>query len=111
LDFGLPTNLPQSEIQNPKSKIARPAPCRKIRKPDAVPPIYHQEDHAMREIMLTALLAALAPAAVAAAMPVIGKEVGQVYPQVVLPSLDGKRALALSDFRGKKVILIEYASW
>jgi hypothetical protein len=66
----------------------------------------------MREIMLTALLAALASGGtVAAAVPVIGKEVGQVYPQVVLPSLDGKRPLALSDFRGKRVILIEYASW
>ena len=32
-------------------------------------------------------------------------------PPFVLPSLDGRRAMALSDFRGRKVILIEFASW
>ena len=43
--------------------------------------------------------------------PVVGRRVGQVFPQVVLPSLDGKRTLSLTDFRGKKVLLIEFASW
>ena len=67
----------------------------------------------MKEIISIALLAsfAAATAAAAAAMPTVGKDVGQAYPQVVLPGLDGKRSLALSDFRGKKVILIEFASW
>jgi hypothetical protein len=65
----------------------------------------------MNDLALTALLASVATTAVAAEAPVIGRDIGQVYPQVVLPSLDGKRAIALSEFRGRKVILIEFASW
>jgi hypothetical protein len=65
----------------------------------------------MRNLVWIALVGSLAPVAAAAEGPVIGLEVGQVHPQIVLPSLEGKRPLALSDFRGKKVILIEYASW
>jgi hypothetical protein len=66
----------------------------------------------MREVVIAMLLGTLAAASDGAAeMPVVGREVGQVFPQVVLPSLDGKRPLALSEFRGKKVILIEFASW
>jgi hypothetical protein len=67
----------------------------------------------MKEILLSTLLASFASAAAvtAAETPVVGREVGQVYPQIVLPSLDGKQPIALSEFRGKKVILIEYASW
>ena len=67
----------------------------------------------MRNTVLTALFAAIGsaiPVGVTEA-PTIGREVGQVFPQVVLPSLDGKRAVALSEFRGKKVLLIEFASW
>lgn len=41
----------------------------------------------------------------------IGREVGQAFSQIVLPRLDGKRPMAISDLRGKKVILIEFASW
>jgi hypothetical protein len=43
--------------------------------------------------------------------PRIGTGVGDVYPPVVLPSLDGKRAVSLSQFAGKKVLLIQFASW
>jgi hypothetical protein len=43
--------------------------------------------------------------------PTIGREVGQAFPDYVLPGLDGKRAISLSQFRGKKLILIEFASW
>jgi hypothetical protein len=49
--------------------------------------------------------------AAAAEAPVVGREVGQLFPPIVLPSLDGKRTMALSEFRGKKVLLIEFASW
>lgn len=41
----------------------------------------------------------------------IGTGAGDFYPPVVLPSLDGKRAVALSQFAGKKVLLIQFASW
>ena len=41
----------------------------------------------------------------------VGREVGRAFPQIDLPTLHGKRPLALSGFRGKKVLLIEFASW
>jgi hypothetical protein len=70
----------------------------------------------MGDAFMFALLAlATSSIAVTAAdmpdVPKIGRDVGQMFPQIVLPSLDGKRTLALSDFRGKKVLLIEFASW
>ena len=58
-----------------------------------------------------ALLAALALAP--ATKPATGEDVavGRPYPQLVLPTLDGSRATSLADFRGQKVLLIEFASW
>ena len=58
-------------------------------------------------------LAALAMLALAAGpeAPGVGREVGQVFPQVVLPSLTDRQPVALSGFRGRKVLLIEFASW
>ncbi len=41
----------------------------------------------------------------------IGANLGEVYPSYVFPSLDGGRPTALSEFRGKKVILHHFASW
>ncbi len=40
-----------------------------------------------------------------------GMEVGQVYPNYILPSLSNGRPLALSQFRGRKIILHQFASW
>ena len=66
----------------------------------------------MEKILSMALLALCTMATASTADTLtIGREVGQVFPQVVLPTLDGKRTLALSNFRGKKVLLIEFASW
>ena len=42
--------------------------------------------------------------------PPIGTKVGQVYPDFLLRSVDG-HAGRLSDYRGKKVLLIHFASW
>lgn len=44
------------------------------------------------------------------APPVVGTRVGQVHPDFLLPKLDGKFG-RLSDYRGKKVLLIHFASW
>ena len=41
---------------------------------------------------------------------VAGPEVGKPYPPTRLPTLDGK-TLDLRSLRGKKVLLIEFASW
>ena len=38
-------------------------------------------------------------------------KVGEVYPNYVFPSLEDGRPTALSEFRGKKVILHHFASW
>ena len=48
--------------------------------------------------------------ALAGDKPAIGTNVGEMYPDFRLPSLDGgfKR---LSDYRGKKVLLLHFASW
>jgi hypothetical protein len=43
--------------------------------------------------------------------PRIGRRVGEIHPQIVLPSLDGRRPVALSSLRGKKVLLVQFASW
>ena len=36
---------------------------------------------------------------------------GKVHPPIVLPTLEHDRSVALSSFRGKKVLLIHFASW
>ena len=37
--------------------------------------------------------------------------VGEVHPDFTLPAIDDGRAISLSQFRGKKVLLIHFASW
>lgn len=39
-----------------------------------------------------------------------GMDVGQRYPDILLPDLDGGFG-KLSDYRGRKVLLIHFASW
>lgn len=38
-------------------------------------------------------------------------KVGEVHPNFVLPNIEDGSAVALSQFRGKKVLLIHFASW
>jgi hypothetical protein len=38
-------------------------------------------------------------------------EVGEPHPDFVLPRIGDREAVALSDFRGRKVLLIHFASW
>lgn len=37
--------------------------------------------------------------------------VGEAYPALRLPTIDGKQTLDLRQLRGKKLLLIEFASW
>ena len=37
--------------------------------------------------------------------------VGQPHPDFALPAIDDGRRVALSDFRGQKVLLFHFASW
>ena len=52
----------------------------------------------------------LVPTARTRANPAIGSRVGQMYPDFLLPKLDGGFG-RLSDYRGTKVLLIHFASW
>ncbi len=61
-------------------------------------------------MLLGAFLTLMPSPAHAEQQPTIGTAVGEAYPDFVLPTLEGKD-VRLSDFRGKKVLLIHFASW
>ena len=46
----------------------------------------------------------------ASAQPYAPK-VGQRHPDFTLPRIDDRAPVSLSDFRGKRVLLIQFASW
>ena len=50
------------------------------------------------------------PPASAQSAPKIGVKQGEMYPDFLLPTLDGKLE-RLSDYRGKKILLFHFASW
>lgn len=38
-------------------------------------------------------------------------EVGAPIPNLILPTIDGQQTIALSQYKGQKVLLIVFASW
>jgi len=60
--------------------------------------------HALALVALTLL-------AGPAASQEIGFEDGQFLPDLELPTIDGERTIMLSELRGKRVLLIQFASW
>ena len=66
---------------------------------------------------LRSLWPALAAATVIAALASAGQsapyapKVGQPHPDFTLPRIDNRKPVWLSQFRGKKVLLIHFASW
>ncbi len=38
-------------------------------------------------------------------------KVGELYPELRLPTIDGKETISIRGQRTKKVLLIEFASW
>jgi peroxiredoxin len=38
-------------------------------------------------------------------------KVGEKHPDFTLPMINDRKPVSLSDFRGKKVLLIQFASW
>ena len=69
--------------------------------------------HAPRVLLAGIVIVAAAFAGLSHAQPTsppIGTKVGEMYPDFLLPSLDGRLG-RLSDHRGKKVLLIHFASW
>ena len=53
----------------------------------------------------------IAGTAARAQLPSSGFEVGQPFPDLVLPSAEDGRPMSLADFRGQKLILHIFASW
>jgi len=49
-------------------------------------------------------------AAIAEVRPTIGTKTGEMYPDFVLPTLNGE-VKRLSDYRGKRILLFHFASW
>lgn len=49
------------------------------------------------------------------AKPALGEppalEVGQPFPEIVLPSMEDGEPMSIANFRGKKVVLHVFASW
>jgi hypothetical protein len=41
----------------------------------------------------------------------IGQQVGQVFPDLELPTIQRDRSVRLSELRGRRLLLIEFASW
>ncbi|MFT7463910.1 MAG: hypothetical protein ACI9EF_002258 [Pseudohongiellaceae bacterium] len=69
------------------------------------------EDSAMtmsiRLMLVVALLAGGAAASSSREQPAVGKPFGAL----VLPTVDGSQVVDLASFHGRKVLLIEFASW
>ena len=60
-----------------------------------------------RFLVVPVLLATMAPAQAAPYAP----KVGQRHPDFSLPNIATGKPVSLSDFHGKKVLLIHFASW
>ena len=56
------------------------------------------------------LLAIAAPTAAAQRDAGVFRQ-GQPLPNLELPTIDGERTINLADLSGKKVLLIQFASW
>ena len=41
----------------------------------------------------------------------VGWEVGDSLPELELPTIDGSKTIRLSDFKGERMLLIQFASW
>lgn len=62
-------------------------------------------------LLLTAHFTTLSSALPTVRESGVGMEMGQQYPDIVLPALDGSGPLSVSHFRGRKIILLQFASW
>ena len=47
----------------------------------------------------------------ASAQAGIAPQEGEVFPELSFPTLDGAGLASLKDYRGKKVLLMQFASW
>jgi hypothetical protein len=65
----------------------------------------------MHGISMTLAASAILWAAAPAFADPYAPKVGQRHPDFTLPDIRAGKPVALSDFRGKKLLLIHFASW
>jgi len=75
-------------------------------------PLYgHKKGLAMRPMTLFVVVSAVVATATLARAGSYAPRVGQRHPDFTLPNIATGKPVSLSDFRGKKVLLIHFASW
>jgi len=57
------------------------------------------------------MIAAALSAPQLSAQKEVGWETDQFLPELELPTIDGKQTIRLSDFKGERILLIQFASW
>ena len=62
----------------------------------------------LRALVAALALCASAPAALAQDRR---PQLGDPYPEFSFPTLDGERTISLSSLRGKRLLLVQFASW
>lgn len=62
-------------------------------------------------MIVMATASAAMPRTVTAEDTVYAPKVGQVHAEIVLPRIDTRESVLISQYRGKKVLLIHFASW
>lgn len=65
----------------------------------------------MRRLNLLTLTAGCVCAAAASGAAGYSPRVGEAHPDFVLPSIADGQPVSLSQFRGKKMLLVHFASW
>ena len=65
----------------------------------------------MQNLNLLTLTAGCVCAVAASGAAGYSPRVGQPHPDFVLPSITDRQPVSLSQFRGKKVLLVHFASW
>jgi hypothetical protein len=74
------------------------------------PPWRYSKGEAMIRTALASGVFALLQVAATSAAP-YAPRAGQPHPDFTLPNIADGKPVSLSDFRGKKVLLIQFASW
>ena len=67
--------------------------------------------HHPKLLVATILILLLASESTFAQSSSYEPKVGEVHSEIVLPRIDTREAVSLSAYRGKKVLLIHFASW
>ena len=62
---------------------------------------------AKRPVLLSLLVSLISPAL----SPAQGARIGEPAPDFTVASLDGRSTIRLSDFRGRRVLIFNWATW